>query len=286
MLSDCLPNCLPDILPQPCAQGQCLPLASARLAGGFAAHQAIFDADQSTHQHTNQYASPIVPLLPAGTLIYSASTPDTALFQVTGLALLPAAHGPHALRCPLLTALRPILTTEAAPLRVHCAKKGRSLAWVTLSDKGSQGLRHDLSGPALAELVAQNLPIGYSQGFLLPDDAGPLRALLARLALEEGYDLIITTGGTGLSPRDVAPQVTASLLDMPLPGFTQAMLAASLAKTPHAVISRAMAGVLGASIIVNLPGSHKAALENLAAILPALPHALDKLHGDPADCGG
>lgn len=165
-------------------------------------------------------------------------------------------------------------------------KEGRSLAWVTLSDKGSQGMREDLSGPAIADLAAAHLPLCHSQGFLLPDEASQLRALLTDLALNQGYDLICTTGGTGLSPRDITPQVTAALLDLPLPGFSQAMLAASLDKTPHAAISRAVAGVLGQSIIINLPGSRKGVQENLAAVLPALPHAFDKLHGDPADCGG
>ncbi len=147
-------------------------------------------------------------------------------------------------------------------------------------------MREDLSGPAIRELTAARLPLCHSQGFLLPDEPAQLRALLTDLALHQGYDLICTTGGTGLSPRDTTPQVTAALLDTPLPGFSQAMMAASLAQTPHAAISRAVAGVLGQSIIINLPGSRKGALENLAAVLPALPHALDKLHGDPADCGG
>ena len=98
--------------------------------------------------------------------------------------------------------------------------------------------------------------------------------------------VISTSGGTGVGPRDISPQVTSAVLDYPLPGFSMAMMQASLAKTPHAAISRAVAGVLGQSIIINLPGSRKAVVENLEAVLPALPHALDKLHGDPADCGG
>ena len=113
-----------------------------------------------------------------------------------------------------------------------------------------------------------------------------LRALLVDLALNQGYDVICTSGGTGVGPRDISPQVTSAVLDYPLPGFSMAMMQASLAKTPHAAISRAVAGVLGQSIIINLPGSRKAVVENLEAVLPALPHALDKLHGDPADCGG
>lgn len=236
------------------------------------------------------------PPLPVGASLHS---PDgVALLKVTGRIWLPALPGQadaHALCCALLTALPDfadfpgIAGPRDAPggrISLEVRKQGRSLAWVTLSDKGSQGLREDLSGPAIAELIGASLPLCHSQGFLLPDEPGPLRALLTDLALSQEYDLICTTGGTGLSPRDIAPQVTAALLDLPLPGFSQAMLAASLAKTPRAAISRAVAGVLGQSIVINLPGSRKAVLENLAAVLPALPHALDKLRNDPVDCGG
>ena len=160
------------------------------------------------------------------------------------------------------------------------------MACITLSDKGSLGLREDTSGPAMAEMVADVLPLCHSQGFILPDEPSELRALLTELALGQPYDLILTSGGTGISPRDISPQVTQALLDYELPGFAAAMLAASLAVTPRAVISRATAGVLGQSLIINLPGSLKAVRENLAAVLPALAHALDKLHGDTADCGG
>ncbi|MBQ4568429.1 MAG: MogA/MoaB family molybdenum cofactor biosynthesis protein [Desulfovibrio sp.] len=202
-------------------------------------------------------------------------------FKLTGQLRLPSPG--HALACPLLTALLPCAGGKAA---FSTRKEGRSLAWVTLSDKGSLGQREDQSGPAIEALLARHLPLCHSQGFLLPDEADALRALLTDLALCQGFDLICTTGGTGLSPRDIAPQVTASVLDLPLPGFSQAMMAASLKATPHAAISRAVAGTLGRSIIINLPGSKRGATENLAAVLPALSHALDKLHGDPADCGG
>ena len=98
-------------------------------------------------------------------------------------------------------------------------------------------------------------------------------------------DLILTTGGTGLSPRDVTPDATLKVIDKEVPGFAEAMRAESLKKTPHAMISRAIVGIRGSSLIVNLPGSPKSVRENLSVILPALPHALSKLKGDPSECG-
>ncbi|MEJ2202126.1 MAG: MogA/MoaB family molybdenum cofactor biosynthesis protein, partial [Desulfuromonadaceae bacterium] len=97
-------------------------------------------------------------------------------------------------------------------------------------------------------------------------------------------DLILTTGGTGLTPRDVTPEATRRVLDYEIPGMAEAMRMASLSKTPHAMLSRAVTGVRGRSLIINLPGSPKGARENLEVLLPALGHALAKLKGDPADC--
>ncbi|TVR00806.1 MAG: MogA/MoaB family molybdenum cofactor biosynthesis protein [Desulfovibrionales bacterium] len=167
-------------------------------------------------------------------------------------------------------------------------KCGFSLAWITLSDKGYVGGREDQAGPLIAQLVDANrggpLQVAYAQGFLLPDDPKRLRALLAELALEQGYDLLVTTGGTGVAPRDTTPETTLAVIEKRLPGMEAAMLQASLRKTPHAVISRAVVGILGQSLIINLPGSPKAVRENLEALLPALEHTLAKLHGDPTDC--
>ena len=268
-----------------CKRGQCLPLLPV----------AATDSD-FCRSHGLMTPEPwAMPHLRVGTCFCGAC--GTALLKVTGRAwipLLPNVANPggngeepwqasHAVQCLLLAALTDL---PEGPLEVTARKTGYSLAWITLSDKGARGQRLDLSGPAIAEMVGSAMPLSHSQGFLLPDEAAQLRALLTELALSQGFDLICTTGGTGLSVRDITPQTTAALLDTPLPGFTQAMLAASLAKTPHAVISRAAAGTLGQSIIINLPGSRKPGVENLAAVLPALPHALAKLQGDPADCGG
>ncbi len=254
-----------------CSAGDSLPLAPAA-TGGPAGLPAHLLQDPALRD---------VPFLPVGTVFRQGD--GSGLARVTGHVWLPACGDGHAMRCPLLTALTDLPVGNAL---LTPAKTGRSLAWITLSDQGSLGLRTDTSGPALAQMVAEALPLCHTRGFLLPDEPAPLRALLTELALGQGYDLILTSGGTGISPRDISPQTTAAVLDYPLPGFSVAMLTASLAVTPCAAISRAVAGVLGQSIIINLPGSLKAVRENLAAVLPALGHALDKLHGDPADCGG
>ncbi len=162
--------------------------------------------------------------------------------------------------------------------------RGRSLAWITLSDKGARGERQDASGPLLEAQVREVMDLSLCRGFLIPDSPSQLRSLLMDLALFQQFDLILTTGGTGVGPRDITPETTLSVIDKRLPGFEQAMTAASLAKTPMGVISRAVVGTLGASLIINLPGSPKAVRENLVAVLPAINHTLDKLQGDPGDC--
>ncbi len=204
------------------------------------------------------------------------------VIQVLGSYFWPGATGLHrpALSC---RALRPCLFPDGE-MRLTPTLSGISLAWITLSDKGAAGKRQDASGPLIAEMLHQAGQASYVRGQIIPDDAALLRALLTDLALTQGFDLIVTTGGTGLGPRDVTPEATRAVLDKRLPGFETAMLMASLAKTPHGAISRAVAGTLGASVIVNLPGSPKAVRENFAAVLPALRHALDKLQGDTADC--
>jgi molybdenum cofactor synthesis domain-containing protein len=99
-------------------------------------------------------------------------------------------------------------------------------------------------------------------------------------------DLILTTGGTGVAPRDVTPEATLAVIDRELPGMAEAMRAGSLKKTPRAMISRAVAGIRKQTLIVNLPGSPRAVRENLAVVLPALPHTIEKIKGDPSECGG
>ncbi len=160
---------------------------------------------------------------------------------------------------------------------------GLAVACITLSDKGYAGEREDSSGPVLLDMLSSLHP-AHCQGFLLPDSPRALRALVQELA-DGGWGLIVTTGGTGLSPRDLTPEALLPALDRRLPGFEQAMFAEGLKHTPHAVLSRCLAGTIGRTLIIALPGSRRAAEENLAAILPVLPHSLEKLNGDMRDCG-
>jgi molybdopterin adenylyltransferase len=153
---------------------------------------------------------------------------------------------------------------------------------LTLSDKGARGEREDISGQVLREMVAGLGEVTRYQ--VIPDDVDTIVETLVKWVDEDHLDLILTTGGTGLSPRDVTPAATARVIDWEIPGMAEAMRIASLQKTPHAMLSRALVGVRGASMIINLPGSPKGVRENLEVVLPALGHGLRKLKGDPEDC--
>jgi len=155
---------------------------------------------------------------------------------------------------------------------------------LTISDRGSKGEREDSSGPLIREMV-KDLPAEVIHYEIIPDEKEIIIEALKKSADQLKADLILTTGGTGLSPRDVTPDATSKVIDREVPGFSEAMRAESLKKTPHAMISRAISGVRGSSLIVNLPGSPRSVKENLSVILPALPHALSKLMGDPSECG-
>jgi molybdenum cofactor synthesis domain-containing protein len=157
------------------------------------------------------------------------------------------------------------------------------VAILTISDRSSKGEREDSSGPTIREMI-KDLPAEVIHYEIIPDEKEQIAKALIKCADELGADLILTTGGTGLSPRDVTPEATLGVIQREVPGFSEAMRAESLKKTPHAMISRALVGIRGSSLIVNLPGSPKSVKENLAVILPALPHALSKLKGDPSEC--
>ncbi|MGQ9688020.1 MAG: MogA/MoaB family molybdenum cofactor biosynthesis protein [Desulfobaccales bacterium] len=155
---------------------------------------------------------------------------------------------------------------------------------LTISDKGAAGARQDTAGPALRALLE---PHGFevSRYDLVPDEYERIVAALVSWSDEAGLDLILTAGGTGPAPRDLTPEATLAVAERLMPGIPEAMRAAGLGKTPHAMLSRGVAVIRGRTLIVNLPGSLKGATESLEAILPALPHALEKIRGNPADCG-
>lgn len=162
------------------------------------------------------------------------------------------------------------------------AKPDFRIAILTLSDKGAAGERIDESGRVLAEMAAElGRVVCYE---VLPDEQARISSWLASRADSRELDLILTTGGTGMSPRDVTPEATLQVIERQVPGLAEAMRLESMKKTPHAMLSRGVAGIRGATLIINLPGSPRAVRENFAVTIPALKHGLAKLAGDPADC--
>ena len=154
------------------------------------------------------------------------------------------------------------------------------VAVLTVSDRTARRERPDASGPALVELIkAQGWQVIRQD--VLPDDVKILRETMSAWADRGDVDIILTTGGTGFAPRDITPEATRSVIDREAPGLAEAMRIASAAKSKHAMLSRAIAGLRGKALIINLPGSPRGAVENLQTILPALEHAVQLLHDDP-----
>lgn len=154
---------------------------------------------------------------------------------------------------------------------------------LTISDKASQGRREDESGGLAARMLEEEgFPV-IKKG-IVPDDGQQIVDTLVEWVDDFGLSLIITSGGTGLSPTDVTPQAMERAIDYEVPGMAEAMRAKSLKKTPHAMISRAMVGVRGSCLIINLPGSPGGVKDNLSVVIPALKHALSKLGGDTSEC--
>lgn len=154
---------------------------------------------------------------------------------------------------------------------------------LTASDKGSSGLRADESGRVIAELVKQ-IGAEVVEYTVVPDELAIISANLIKMADELNIDLILTTGGTGFSPRDITPEATLAVIDRQVPGIPEAMRLKSLEITPRAMLSRAVAGIRNKTLIINLPGSPKGVSECLEVILPVLPHAVEILKGQAAEC--
>ena len=152
-----------------------------------------------------------------------------------------------------------------------------------MSDKGSRGEREDTSGDALEEAL-KGLGAASVERAIVPDEADQIAAELRRWADDSPVNLILTTGGTGMTSRDVTPEATLSVLERQAPGFAEAMRAGSLAQTPHAMLSRAVSGIRGKTLIINMPGSPRACREQFAMIAAALPHGVEKLLDLGGDC--
>ncbi len=154
-----------------------------------------------------------------------------------------------------------------------------SVGILTVSDRSYRGEREDLSGPLIRQLVTGRLEAEVKLEAVVPDERNIIAGTLVVWCDEVGLDLIFTTGGTGFAPRDVTPEATKDVIEKEVPGLVEAMRAEGLKATPHAMLSRAVAGIRGGSLIVNLPGSPKAVREGLEVILPAIPHGIEILKG-------
>ena len=152
------------------------------------------------------------------------------------------------------------------------------IAVLTISDTVARGERADASGPAVVERCRE-LGWPVSSTHVVADDAFEIQTMLKRLADEEGADLILTTGGTGLGPRDVTPEATEAIADKLIPGFAEQMRRKGLEKTPRAILSRSSAAIRGTTLILNFPGSPKGAVESLDVVAPLLVHAIEIIHG-------
>ena len=158
------------------------------------------------------------------------------------------------------------------------------VAILTVSDRCSRNERVDTSGPVIKKIIEKiKAEVVFYE--VIPDEAKVIKQYIRRLCDQEKLDLILTTGGTGVSPRDVTPDVTLTLLDREISGMAEAMRAASLKKTRYAMISRAVCGIRKSTLIINLPGSPKGAEENLKTIIPTISHSIDKIKGDQSECG-
>ncbi len=173
----------------------------------------------------------------------------------------------------------PVAVLEAVP------RERLQAVVLTVSDRCARGQAEDTAGPAVARLLEAALGAHLYRRRIVPDEKGTIVDWLKHYCDGHSIDLVVTVGGTGLSPRDVTPEAVREVVQRLTPGLDEAMRAASLRRTPHAMLSRAVSGIRGATLVLSLPGSERGATENLEAVLPALGHGLAKLRGDPSDCG-
>ncbi|MEF3254470.1 MAG: molybdenum cofactor biosynthesis protein [Deferribacterales bacterium] len=163
-------------------------------------------------------------------------------------------------------------------------KRGLTVAIITLSDKGSKGEREDVTGAELVKYVKDKFNPIFVRKEMIPDEKEILESMLVDFTDLQQFDLILTNGSTGVSPRDIAPDVTLKVIDKRLPGYEEAMRMESFKKTSRAIISRAVAGFRKQTLIINLPGSPKGAIENLEVVVDAILHTIEKIQGSTKDC--
>ena len=202
-----------------------------------------------------------------------------AIYHQTGDCIMPrrglfarvVADGP-------IAAGDPVVSLETVP------RSRIQMVVLTISDRCSRGEATDTAGPAVTAHLREALEAHLYTARILPDDQPAIEAALRHYADGHSIDLVLAVGGTGFAPRDVTPEAVRAVADRLTPGLDEAMRAASRDKTPRAMLSRAVSGIRKATLLVSLPGSERAAVENIDALLPALAHGLAKLRGDPADC--
>jgi molybdopterin adenylyltransferase len=174
---------------------------------------------------------------------------------------------------------------EPAEILEHVPREWFQAVVLTVSDRCAAGEAQDTAGPAVADLLRESLPLHVYRVEIVPDERPLIARRLKHYCSGHSIDLVTTVGGTGMAPRDVTPEAARDVIERFTPGLDEAMRRSSMSATPHAMLSRGVSGIRGATLILSLPGSRRAAVENLAAVLPALKHGLEKLRGDPSDCG-
>ena len=203
-----------------------------------------------------------------------------AIYQQTGDCIMPrlgmfgrVLHGGDVVTGDAVDVL------EATPRNVFQA------VVLTISDRCSRGETQDTAGPAVGDMLRKELKANIYKTEIIPDDKDRIVERLKHYCDGHSIDLVVAVGGTGFSPRDVTPEAVAEVVHRQAPGLGEAMRAASMAKTPRAMLSRSLCGIRNSTLIISLPGSLRSATENMEVIMPVLDHGLSKLRGDPSDCG-